>query len=113
MIVAAVVFVKCSKQYGIKSAVQWAALLVLSLFPFSLAGSLMARPVKFLWMTAKPEFRFGIVAAGLIGFTAAVKSIGLAETLRYAFAYAGFIAAVFLIGFGFLLILMVIGHGGF
>lgn len=73
----------------------------------------MARPIKFLWETAKPEMRFGIVVVGLVGLTASVKSMGLAETLRNGFAFAGFIAAVFLIGFGILLIVMVIGHGGF
>jgi hypothetical protein len=113
LIVAAIVFVKCAGKFGLRTALQWACLLVVALFPLSLFGGLMLRPAKFLWSTASIETRVAIVGVPLVVFIATVKRNGVGTALAYVLQVAVFLAAVCLIGFGLVLMVMVIGRGGF
>jgi hypothetical protein len=108
--VAAVVFVKCSQKYGIKSAVQWVALLVVALLPLSLAAGLMRRPVEFLWSTATAEKRLVMIGIPLVAFICAIKQHGIGTALAYALQIAVFVSILCLCGFGVLLV--VVASGG-
>ncbi|MGC2662042.1 MAG: hypothetical protein WA324_29115 [Bryobacteraceae bacterium] len=112
LIVAAIVLVKCSKRYGIKDTVQWAALLVLSLFPLSLAGGLLARPVKFLWTTASAQTRIVMIGVPLVAFIATIKQKGIGTALAYALQIAVFVAFLCMCGFGLLALVVGSGNGG-
>jgi hypothetical protein len=110
LIAAVFLFVKCAGKFGFRKTLQWAAVLIISVFPLSLAGALVARPLEFLWSTGE---RMAVAGAALAVFVAAIKRFGWGGALSYGFQIAGFVSAVVLIGFSILLIVLVIGHGGF
>jgi hypothetical protein len=110
LVAALIVFVVCARKFGFRSALIWSALLVLSVFPLTLAAGFVSRPAHFLWALLSLKARIVTVVVVVVVAFGTVKEKGLGETLRWAFALA-IMGSVIVFGF-FLPILMALASQG-
>lgn len=110
-VAALVLFVKCAGRFGFRKTLQWAALLIISLFPLSLAGGFIARPLQFLWNAAGAGERFAVVGAAVAGAVVTVKRFGVGTALAYLLQIAMFVAFLVLVGAGLVLVMIGSSHG--
>jgi hypothetical protein len=110
LIIAFFVFLKCSRKFGFRNSLIWAALLVVSLYPFTLAAGFLSRPAHFLWGLLSLKARIAAVSMLAVVVFAAVKEKGLGETLALAFGLA-LLGCVFVFAF-FLPILIALASQG-
>jgi hypothetical protein len=110
LIIAFFVFLKCSQKFGFRNTATWASLLVISVFPFTLAAGFVSKPAHFLWGLLPLKARIVAVSTFVIGAFIAVKEKGLGEVLGWAFAW-GLFGCVLVFAF-FLPILIALASQG-
>jgi hypothetical protein len=109
-VAALLVFVKCSRTFGFRKTVGFAALIVTMIFPFTISAGLALPFFSSLWHSLSTGARILAVLTAVIGGCIAVKKKGAGNVLGWTFSLL--MAACFVILAGFVFVLMLAAAHG-
>jgi hypothetical protein len=103
-VAALLLFVKCSRKFGMQKTLGFASLVAIMIFPFTLTAGLALPFLRSLWHSLPMGTRIVAVLAVVIGGYGMVKKHGGGNVLGWAFSLLA--AACFIILAGFVFVLM-------
>jgi hypothetical protein len=109
-VAALLLFVKCSRKFGFRKTLGFAALIVTMIFPFTISAGLALPFFRSLWHSSSTGARIVAVLTAIIGGYVAVKKRGAGNVLGWTFSFLVGACFVILAGFVFVLLLAV-AHG--
>lgn len=103
-VAALLLFVKCSRKFGVRKTLGFAALIVIMIFPLTVSAGLALPFFRSLWHSLSTGVRIVAVLTAVIGGYVAVKEKGAGNVLGWTFSLL--VAACFVILAGFVFVLM-------
>jgi hypothetical protein len=85
-VAALLVLVKCSRKFGPRKTLGFASLIVIMIFPFTLASGMALPFLRSLWHSLSTGTRFVAVLAVVIGGYGMVKKHGAGNVMGWAFS---------------------------